>query len=328
MRARTASLLLAAVLPAAVLTGCGSSQPKAAAAPPKPATCPLTGQPAPGGKAPHRIALAIKIGNEPAARPQSGLDDADIVFEEPIEGAITRLLAVYQCRDSAKVGPVRSTRWIDDQLLPMFGHPAFAFAGGINPDEDLVRATHLVDLNFTIASDAFHRSTDRTAPDNLFTNTAALWGKAGSGGPPSPVFSYSSAAATGRAVSSVTVAYSSYYSSGWRWESGTWVWYVNGAANPDASGSPVTVTNVVILDVRTVPGPYVEDSTGNHGVRSITVGSGRGLLLRGGTLVPITWSRSAADAPFVLRAGNATATLSPGRTWVMLVPVDDKVNVG
>lgn len=327
MRVRVPSLLAALALSVAALTGCGSAQPKPkAAGPPKPATCPLTGLPAPGGKVPQRPALAVKIGNEPSARPQSGLDQADIVFEEPIEGGITRLLAIYQCGVATKVGPVRSTRWIDDQLLPMFGHPPFAFAGGIRPDEDLVRKTGLVDLNFTVAPGSFYRTTDRTPPDNLYTGTAALWKRAG-GSAPTAVFTYSSAAPTGKPVSSVTAAYSSYYSSGWRWATGTWVWYVNGAPQRDASGGSVTATNVLVLQVRTVPGPYVEDSLGHHGVHSITVGSGQGILLRDGRQIPISWSRSATGAAFTIRAGSAAATLAPGRTWVMLVPVTDQLTV-
>src|SRR5581483_4111884 len=75
--------------------------------------CPLTGRAAPSGKVPQRPALAVKVDNYSAARPQSGLDNADIVFEEPVEGGITRFVAIFQCQNAALVGPIRSARNID-----------------------------------------------------------------------------------------------------------------------------------------------------------------------------------------------------------------------
>ncbi|HTT86353.1 MAG TPA: DUF3048 domain-containing protein, partial [Acidimicrobiales bacterium] len=88
--------------------------PRSSAAPvvtvPSGPVCPLTGQSAPGGQVPQRPALAIKVDNYPAARPQSGLNDADIVFEEPVEGGITRFVAVFQCQPASLVGPIRSAR--------------------------------------------------------------------------------------------------------------------------------------------------------------------------------------------------------------------------
>ena len=76
--------------------------------PAKPPTCPLTGV-APHHAVPDRPALAIKVENLPEARPQAGLERADIVYEEPVEGGITRFIVVYQCQDSKRIGPVRSS---------------------------------------------------------------------------------------------------------------------------------------------------------------------------------------------------------------------------
>ena len=77
------------------------------------AACPLSGVPAPTGGVPNRPAMAVKVDNYPTARPQSGLDKADIVFEQPVEGGITRYVAVFQCNDAFLIGPVRSARSID-----------------------------------------------------------------------------------------------------------------------------------------------------------------------------------------------------------------------
>src|SRR5438874_3556687 len=99
--------------------------------PAKPPTCPLTGV-APHHAVPDRPALAIKVENLPEARPQAGLERADIVYEEPVEGGITRFIAVYQCHDANRVGPVRSGRLTDPDVLVQFGHPAIGYAGGVN----------------------------------------------------------------------------------------------------------------------------------------------------------------------------------------------------
>jgi hypothetical protein len=80
-------------------------------------TCPLTGANTPNGKVASRAALAIKVENHPLARPQAGLNAADIVYEEPVEGGLTRFIAVYQCASSDRVGPVRSGRTTDPNVL-------------------------------------------------------------------------------------------------------------------------------------------------------------------------------------------------------------------
>ncbi len=138
--------LATAGLSGLLLSACSSSAPTThqASAVVKPTTttttstvpapaCPLTGVPAPGGSVPQRPAMAVKIDNYPAGRPQSGLDKADVIFEEPVEGGITRFAAVFQCQDAALIGPVRSARNIDIGILGQLGNPLLAHVGGINP---------------------------------------------------------------------------------------------------------------------------------------------------------------------------------------------------
>jgi hypothetical protein len=268
----------------------------------------------------------VKVGNEPAARPQSGLNQADIVFEEPIEGAITRLIAVFQCHSTNTVGPIRSTRWTDDQLLPMFGHAAFAYAGGIIPEEELVPQAGLIDLSFSKPISAYRRSSNRVPPDNLYANTAGLWHAAHSRVVPRPVFSYSRQSPPGRPVGGVTLAFSGVYTDSWRWtpRSNDWVWYVGSTLQKDGgTGPPVTTTNVLVLYVHTFTTQWVEDSLGSHGVGSRTTGSGSALLLRNGRAIKAKWHRAKRTQPF--RITDATTghplPLAPGRTWVELLPV-------
>ena len=95
-----------------------------------PPVCPLTGAPAPHGTIPDRPVLAVKIENLPEARPQAGLDRADIVYEEPVEGGITRFIALFQCDEANQVGPIRSGRTTDPEILVQYGKPPLAYSGG------------------------------------------------------------------------------------------------------------------------------------------------------------------------------------------------------
>ena len=112
-----------------------------------PPACPLTGEPAPGGSVPQRPAMAVKIDNYPAGRPQSGLDKADIIFEEPVEGGITRFAAVFQCQNAALIGPVRSARNIDIGILGQLGNPLLAHVGGIDPVIANIDASPIVNVD-------------------------------------------------------------------------------------------------------------------------------------------------------------------------------------
>jgi hypothetical protein len=291
------------------------------------ARCPLSGTPAPGGKVPERVALAVKIGNNPAARPQSGLDHADIVFEEPIEGAITRLIAVFQCQGAKLVGPIRSTRWIDVQDLSQIHPAAFAFAGGINPDRHLVASSNLIDLDFfRYYHPTFFRSSSRPAPNNLYSTTKALWGLVKVHRAPSPIFTYSSKPPpSGTAVTGARLVWSSIMEVTWKWDASAkrWVRYYGSTINRDADGNAVDTSNVLVLRVTTSKGPYVEDSEGAHGVHSHTVGSGSAVLLRNGRAYQAHWSRSSIDEPWRITDAKThnVLTLAPGRTWVELLPV-------
>ena len=313
----------------------GSPKPKAAPrATPSPSVsteaapsplCPLTGAPAPGGTAPNRPVVAAKIGNDPAALPQSGLDKADIVYEEPIEGAITRLVAIFQCNEALRVGPIRSTRWVDSQVLPRFNHPGFAFGGGINPEVATIEAAPVVAFDALAGGPAFFRTSDRYPPENLYTSTAALWKLMPAHSPlPSPVFTYSATPPAGPAANSVRLGWSAYYSVTWTWDPthGVWTRTEYGTRDVAQDGTPITAVNVVVQEVHTYTDAYAEDSSGEHGVRSVLIGSGPALLMRNGKAIPAIWVDRSLTDPLELIATHTGQKLflAPGNTWVELVP--------
>ena len=106
----------------------------------------LDGPARPGRKIPDREPIAVKIGNEPdGARPQSGLNEADVVYGTPAEGGIMRYIAIYQCQNASNIGPIRSVRWVDWHILQEFPHAVLAFVGGVTPNQQTVASLPFID---------------------------------------------------------------------------------------------------------------------------------------------------------------------------------------
>jgi hypothetical protein len=290
--------------------------------------CPLTDLPAPGGKIPHRPALAVKIGNEPeGARPQAGLNEADIVYDTPAEAFIMRYIAVYQCNEASSIGPTRSVRWVDWHLVQQFGHPVLAFAGGIDPDVSTVSNLPWLDAAdlLTGAQSAGVRIASRVPPDNLYTSTSALWALFKPEPAPTPVFTYTAALpAAARPAASLAIDFSEGTDVLWKWDAqaGSWLHTYGGVPDVDTlTNQPVTTTNIVMQIVHYTFGPYPESPDGSGDVESVTTGSGAGYVLRGGKEIPVTWHRTTTSSPTTFTdAKGQVVGLAPGRTWVELLP--------
>ena len=130
-----------------------------------PPTCPLTGKPAPGGKVPQWPVLAVKVENTPDAYPLAGLQSADVVYEELVEGGITRFMALYQCKDAKEVGPVRSARTTDPKVLVQYDpHAVIAYSGGQLAVVNDVKRAGLVSFDESTGGNAFWRDDTRYEP--------------------------------------------------------------------------------------------------------------------------------------------------------------------
>jgi Protein of unknown function (DUF3048) N-terminal domain/Protein of unknown function (DUF3048) C-terminal domain len=286
---------------------------------PPPPVAPLTGLADPTGASLARPALIIKIENTPEARPQTGLEAADVVYEEVVDGGITRFFTVFNSTLPETVGPIRSVRPIDASLAQQLGG-LFAYSGGIPEEiERISSVPSLIPINETKAGDAMFRESSRQAPHNLYGYPERFFAFGGAPIPPQPLFSYLAPGEVfaGDAVESFTVAESndSDYNPTYTWEptSRTWLRSVAGEPATMTSGVQIAPTNVVVQFTTYTPEPGAPGATGN------VTGSGEVWVFTDGKLAKGTWTRNDANLPAVYTdAAGKPIKLAPGRTWVEL----------
>src|SRR5437762_12267291 len=212
------SMRSVAVLLALLLAACGGGGREGAVqvgSPSTPAVWPLRGTPAPDGDSIHKRPLVIKVANDPAARPQSGMSQADLVLEIPVEGGINRYALVFQSEDPAKVGPVRSARQSDLDYLPAL-HAILAHVGASESVTQLVRdaakSGSFVDIDEFQHADAFERVAGKVAPYNAYTSGSKIRDAAGDAGRarvdvPALQFDSSVGKAAGKEAPSLAIPY-------------------------------------------------------------------------------------------------------------------------
>lgn len=335
-------VLLALAVLALLAGGCTKSEPAVAASPsespsptesPSPAPPPvaaLTGIELP--EPIERPVLAVKIDNASAALPPDGLEDADIVFEEEVEGGLTRFLALFHSDDPKEVGPVRSGRESDADLLPQF-EPVLGLSGAAAPVEKLFRDAGIAFFQEgdTAAKSAFYRVTDRIAPHNLFAHTEDLWDIGEDlPQPTEPVFTFDEEVpAGGEETESLAMTYSSFANATWTWEPDANVWErdQNGSPHATADGRTIGSENVVVMRVKARPGNRT-DSAGNPTVDLDVIGRGKATFLRDGEAFEGTWRKEAPEEPLEwFDSDGDPFPLRPGKTWIEVLPIGDELEL-
>ena len=289
----------------------------------------LTGMPRTTQEVP---ALCIKIENSVEARPQIGLDTADIVYEEVVEGGITRFMAVFQSNTPKSVEPVRSLRPMDVNLALPIGCP-LVFSGGQVPFVDAAAATGIQLIYMDRGDPGFSRDSGRAAPHNVIGDTATFVSQVKGTPTVTPAFKYaaaagqSSAATGGKATKTISAKMSSSSNPQWQWDATKSVWLRSEGTKPAVvmSGAQMSAANVVFLSVQ-VQNTKFRDPIGTPVPESIVIGSGSGWVASEGKSETIKWSKASASAPFVLTdSKGAPVTLAIGNTWVELVPTSGSV---
>lgn len=276
---------------------------------------PLLGTPMEDATAANRPAMVVKIDNHPSARPQAGINQADIIFEENVE-KLTRYAAVFHSEGSDPVGPIRSGRFQDINLLGSLNKPLFVWSGGNSKVSAAIAKSDLIDLSYLKVNKdgGFTRNDEYRAPHNLFAETTKLWTLAPAGSSaPSSQFAYrtvsdanssTSKEALGLKVSMDGVKVQ------WDWDSAAkeWVRTQDGTIVVDPADIALSVPNVIVLEV---------EYTNSYSPISKTLGSGKAYVFTNGVVYEGTWSRTDRLKPFELKdSAGGIIKLTPGQTFV------------
>lgn len=292
----------------------------------EPVRCPLTGLEPAKDRLARRPAVAVKIENSVAARPLSGLEEAEVVFEELVEGGATRFMALYHCTDAHKAGPVRSARVVDPSIMVPLTR-ILAFSGANQPVKDALRAAGVVMIDETTADGALFR-VDRpgvSAEHTLYASTPKLrriGARSYNDPPPEDVFSFGEPAARGKRARTVTVVFSAASTVVWQWSDGAWLRFEGSEPAMAESGEQLSATNVLIEEHDVDLSDEIVDVAGNPSVEVADVtGSGRAVLFRDGRAFAGRWVREEVEGPvrFETRSGEKMV-FAPGTIWIELVP--------
>lgn len=294
---------------------------------------PLVGIPLADGEEPiDRPALAVKIDNASAARRNhSGLAVADIVYEEIVEGSITRFAAVFHSRGSDVVGPIRSGRSQDVDMLTSLDQPLLAWSGGNPGVEALIANSTLVDLNWQAGGQGYYRGSG-SIPHNLYNSTERLWAQTPPDHPGAPPeqFPYLRPGNefAGTPVDGFDLAMRG-IDVDWDWdpESGRFLRSQQGAPHVDVQHGRIGAHNVVVAGVQ-----YKPSTIDARSPEAQTIGFGPLWVFADGEVIHGVWIREAADQPWQFFDENDNPIgLRPGNTWVELAerqPTATETNPG
>lgn len=270
--------------------------------------------------------IAVKIDNHVDARPQIALNRADLVFEELVEGGITRYAAVWHSDVPDELGPVRSIRPMDPDIIVPFGG-LVAYSGGQEQFVAMMQDTPVVNLVFDYDDTGlFWRADERPGPHDVILAAAEAVRRHADLPAPAAQFSYGTqdplAAAPGvQPTSRIDAVFSDARYPTWEWEaaSSTWIRSQEGAPDFEASGDRVRATNVVTMRVA------IDWSLGEV-PRTVLVGEGEVWVSSAGRTAHGTWSKPSRESPITLTADDGSPLrLAPGTTWIELVPNEGSV---
>jgi hypothetical protein len=316
-------LLTAVTAAALVLVSCSSpAEPDAAPQPTTPAptptqqpTWPLTGLPATDEvKGP---VVVVKVDNTASAFPQVGLDSADLVVEQVVEGGVTRLAVMLQSQladlddDELTLGPVRSVRSSDVGIVKPTGGVLVASGGAPPALADIEQAGIETRLE---GSAGFFRDASRFAPYNLFVDVAEVREDVGRAGSPDDYLPFDSDARLpqGNRADTLLLQFSAAHTTTMQRDGRVWR-----RAGVDDGYEADTV---IALTLQTVDAGYL-DPGGNPVPELVTTGSGRGWVAHGSRVTRVTWSKASADAPWQLEKGGEQLMIPPGHVYLALMPV-------
>jgi Protein of unknown function (DUF3048) N-terminal domain/Protein of unknown function (DUF3048) C-terminal domain len=286
----------------------------------------LSGIEPPGGVDPERPAVALKIENSPAARPQSGLENADVVFEERVEGGITRFLAIFHCRDSAHAGPVRSGRFDDPKIAKPFTSLLVASGSNAIVEREMRRQKLHYFNERTVPNGALFRDPPGSVDiHTLFADTKKMRRLATEKkvkAPSQSIFEFGDLEGQGKRARVVTINFTQSNPIEYRWRGNAWKRSEGGTRFVSASGKQISVANVLVQVVRVDNSNTIVDSAGFPSPDIHLEGTrGKAVLFRDGKAIRATWKMGKVGDPPIYRTASGDKLLfARGPIWVELVP--------
>jgi hypothetical protein len=308
-----------------------SAAPTTTSPTPKPSKSPgITGNPFTGRPGTPQPVLAIKVDNAPAARPQAGLDYADLVYEELVEGGATRFLAVFASRQAPRIEPVRSARESDIELLKQYGKVIFAYSGGNTGVITMVEHANLFTANAKKMGQ-FNLDFSRHRPYNTYVAGADLIRAFPGAAKAQDIGLRFGNRFAGARIERVTIPFSPLVTTSFLWDGSSkrWLRSTNGRPAILANGARMASPNVVVQYVQVHPSRFV-DRAGNNTPYSITTGKGDAIVLRDGKYVRCRWTRpnAASRTRFVDAKSGKDVLLAPGPVWFLLARTGTRVALG
>ena len=291
----------------------------------EPATCPLTGDEPRTEDLLDRAAVAVKIENSEVARPLSGLEKADLVYEELVEGGETRFMAFFHCKDATKAGPVRSARQVDPAILGTKTR-ILAYSGANRAVTDTLDDAGVVSITESDAGEAMQRVAREgiSSEHTLYANSSAIRRIARDeydDAPPDDLFEFGDINDNARPARSISINFGGASTISYQWANSGYQRSQDGVAFVAESGRQIAPTNILIeehriklsnvVDVTGTPSPIIVDETG----------SGRAVLFRDGRAIVGRWSRESLEDSVTFETNNGDAMVfATGSIWIELVP--------
>ena len=282
-------------------------------------TSPLTGLPAPT----PGVVLAVKLDNTRNAQPHAGLHEADVVYIEEVEYGMTRLAAVFSSQIPDRIGPVRSARITDLDLLEQYGSPAFSFSGVQSKMWPLIDESPLIDISPNKAAFAYQRDSTRRAPYNYFLDgQQGVEAATGASLATDVGFVFDATPPPGGSVGLSALVEWPAASAEFRYDQASRLYLVNlngERAEAEEHDQGQRAATVVIQYVEQEASPFFDKGGGNT-PHALTIGQGEAIVLRDGLVFEASWSRPdvASGTSFTLADGSPM-TFKPGQQWVALV---------
>jgi len=278
----------------------------------------LSGRP----DAPNGQVLAVKVDNTVNSHPQAGLRAADLVYVEEVEYGLTRFMAVYSSRYPKAIGPIRSARISDLQLLRQYGTPAFAFSGSRPTMKPLIAKARLYNVSGDAGGQGYWRESGRVAPWDYWGDPKQLLERAPKASKAQDIgFTFATGKPPGgQRAKRVTVRWP-YSTMSFRWDGGAsrWLLTTDGQPAMAAEGGQLGGPTVIVQSVVSTDSRFTSE---NGGVtpKITSVGSGKAWVFRDGHVWRVDWQRPKPDSGTTWTWRGRPFPMDPGQTWIVLLP--------